>query len=444
MDTISTEMNQCLVFIRSLLVCIRSHMSKFIINGPAKLSGEIKVGGAKNNALKILAASILSEEELTIRNVPNIEDVHRMKEILESLGAKIFAEKNGDLKLSTKNISKTEIDDLLARKLRASILLIGPILARFGIAKMAHPGGCVIGKRPIDLFLDGFKKLGVDIEIGESHYSFSAKKGLKGGKIVFPKISVTATESLMMTAVLAKGTTILHNAAMEPEIPALADYLNRYGAKITGAGTSIITIEGVDKIGAGTYDVIPDRIEAGTFAIMGILTNSEIKISNCNTAHLEVALEKLKQMGANLETGDDYILTKPHNGICAANILTHEYPGLATDLQPPFTLLLTQAKGISMVHEAVYEGRLFYTDLLNAMGANIIMCDPHRVVINGPAKLYGKKLTSPDLRAGITMVLAGLIAEGETTIDNIYQIDRGYSNIDQRLKNLGADIRRED
>ncbi len=419
-------------------------MSKFIINGPAKLSGEIKVGGAKNNALKILAASLLSEEELTIKNIPEIEDVSRMKEILEDLGAKISSGEKGELKVSAKNIHKTEIDDLLARKLRASILLIGPILARFGIAKMAHPGGCVIGKRPIDLFLEGFKKLGVDIETHSDYYFFRAKNGLKGNKIVFPKISVTATESLMMTAVLAKGTAVLHNAAMEPEIPALADYLNSQGARIKGAGTSVITIEGVDKIGAGTYEVIPDRIEAGTFAIMGILANSEIKISGCDPSHLEVPIEKLRQMGANFEIGDNYIIAKPHDGIKAANILTHEYPGLATDLQPPFTLLLTQAKGISMVHEAVYEGRLFYTDLLNMMGANIIMCDPHRVVINGPTKLYGKKLTSPDLRAGITMVLAGLVAEGETVIDNIYQIERGYSKIDERLRKLGVDIEREE
>lgn len=416
-------------------------MSKFIINGPTSLSGEIKVSGAKNNALKILAASILSEDKMTIHNVPNIEDVSRMKEILAHLGANISTD-GETLNISTKDINKVEIDDLLARKLRASILLIGPLLARFGEAKMAHPGGCVIGKRPIDLFLNGFKRLGVEIEEHATHYAFRTKDGLQGNKIIFPSISVTATESLMMTAILAKGTTILINAAMEPEIPALADYLNRQGAKIKGAGTSTIIIEGVEKITAGDYAVIPDRIEAGTFAALGVLTNSEIKISSCEPVHLEVPLEKLRQMGANLEIEKNCIITRKHKGLIATNIRTHEYPGFATDIQPPFTLLLTQAKGMSLVHEAVYEGRLFYTDLLNTMGANIIMCDPHRVVLNGPTKLYGKKLISPDLRAGITMVLAGIIAEGETIIDNIYQIDRGYENIDERLRALGADIKR--
>lgn len=416
-------------------------MSKFIINGPTKLSGEIEVNGAKNNALKILPAAILSEETITINNLPNIEDVDRMVELLENLGATIEKKQGKTISISTKNIKKTEIDDLLARKLRASILLIGPLLARFGEAKLPHPGGCVIGKRPIDLFLEGFKALGTTIEEGSKGFTFKAKNGLIGNKIFFPHISVTTTECLMMAAVLAKGTTELHNSAMEPEIPALAEYLNKQGAKIKGAGTSTIIIEGVEKISAGTYDIIPDRIEAGTFTIMGILTNSEIKIKNCVPSHLEALFIKLKQMGAKLEIGENYILTKKHNGLKAADIRTHEYPGFPTDLQAPFTLLLTQANGMSLVHETLFEGRLFYTDLLATMGANIIMCDPHRVVLNGPTKLYGKKLMSPDLRAGITMVLAGLIAEGETVIENVYQINRGYGNIDERLKSLGADIK---
>jgi len=418
-------------------------MSKFIINGPTKLSGEIKVNGAKNNALKILAASILSDEEITITNLPNIEDVNRMIELLENLGADIKKDlKNNKITISTKNIKKTELNDLLARKLRTSILLVGPLLAKFGKATLPHPGGCVIGKRPIDLFLNGFEALGAKTEINSNHYSINVKNGLTGAKIIFPKISVTATECLMMTAVLANGETELHNCAMEPEIPALAEYLNKHGANIQGAGTSTIIIKGVKQINAGTYNVIPDRIEAGTFAIMGILANSEIKITHCDTSHLEALLIKLKQIGATIEIGNDYIITKPSSGLKSTDIITHEYPGFPTDLQAPFTLLLTQSNGMSLVHETVFEGRLFYTDLLNQMGANIIMCDPHRVVLNGQTKLYGKKLISPDIRAGITMLLAGLIAEGETVIDNIYQIDRGYEKIDERLADLGADIRR--
>lgn len=416
-------------------------MSKFIINGPTKLSGEIEVSGAKNNALKILPAAILSEEKIIINNLPEIEDVQRMEELLEDLGAEIEKNQEKTISISTKNIKKTELNDLLARKLRASILLVGPLLARFGEAKLPHPGGCVIGKRPIDLFLEGFQALGATIEETSNYFIFKAKNGLRGNKIFFPTISVTATECIMMAAVLARGATELHNAAMEPEIPALAEYLNKQGAKIKGAGTSTIIIEGVEKISAGTYDIIPDRIEAGTFTIMGALTNSEIKIKNCDPSHLEALFIKLKHIGAELEIGENYILTKKHSALKATNIRTHEYPGFATDLQPPFTLLLTQANGMSLVHEAVFEGRLFYTDLLATMGANVIMCDPHRAVLNGPTKLYGKKLTSPDLRAGITMVLAGLIAEGETVIENVYQINRGYGNIAERLRALGADIR---
>ncbi|MFC1615401.1 UDP-N-acetylglucosamine 1-carboxyvinyltransferase [Patescibacteria group bacterium] len=418
-------------------------MSKFIINGPTKLSGEIKVNGAKNNALKILVASLLSNEEITINNLPNIEDVNRMIEILENLGAKTKRNlTDKSIKISTKNIQKTEINDLLARQLRSSILLVGPLLVKLGKVTLPHPGGCVIGKRPIDLFLNGFKALGATIKMEKDHYSIKVKNKLKGAKIIFPKISVTATECLMMTAVLANGVTELHNCAMEPEIPALAEYLNKNGAKIKGAGTSTIIIKGVKQINAGICNVIPDRIEAGTFAIMGILTNSEIKITNCETAHLESLIIKLEQMGAILEIGKDYIITKPNNGLKSTDITTHEYPGFPTDLQAPFTLLLTQSIGMSLVHETVFEGRLFYTDLLNQMGANIIMCDPHRVVLNGHTKLYGKKLISPDLRAGITMLLAGLIAEGETVIDNIYQIERGYEKIDERLSALGANIKR--
>ncbi|MFH0854795.1 MAG: UDP-N-acetylglucosamine 1-carboxyvinyltransferase [bacterium] len=417
-------------------------MSKFIISR-SELKGEIKVNGAKNNALKILAASLLSEDDIKINNTPNIEDVNRMTELLEDLGASIKKDDN-DLIISTRGVNKTEIDEILARKLRTSILLVGPLLARFGKATFPHPGGCVIGKRPIDIFLKGFESLGAIIHEKNNHYEITTKKKLQGTKIIFPHVSVTATESLMMTSILAKGTTILYNVAMEPEIPALANYLNAQGAKIKGAGAPIITIEGVEKIKAGEYKIISDRIEAGTFAIMGVLTNSQIKIINCEPSHLEVLWEKLNLMGAKFEIGNNYVLIKKHNGLRAVDLRTHEYPGFPTDLQAPFTLLLTQAQGMSLVHETVFEGRLFYTDALNTMGANIIMCDPHRVVLNGPTKLYGKKLTSPDLRAGITMMLAGLIAEGETAIDNIYQIERGYENIDKRLQALGARIKKEE
>ncbi|MFA5047805.1 MAG: UDP-N-acetylglucosamine 1-carboxyvinyltransferase [Patescibacteria group bacterium] len=416
-------------------------MQKYLINGGQKLTGEICVSGAKNHALKILAACVLSDQKCVINNVPDIEDVNRLNEILISLGARI--EKNGSqLIIETEGIKKGNPNSDLVRKLRSSIMLAGPLLARFGEVTMAHPGGCIIGKRPIDMFLSGFNALGAEIidDDNGATYTLKAKK-LHGARIVMPWIMVTATESLMMTACLAHGTTIIVNAAMEPEIPALAEYLNSCGAKISGAGTPEITIEGVKNLSGGTATLIPDRVEAGSFIMLGLITKSEIKIANCNPNHIETVIATLRKAGANLEIGPDYVITKPSQ-LQAIEIRTHEYPGFITDLQPPFTALMTQAKGISLIHEAIYEGRLYYTDKLTQMGAHIIMCDPHRVIVNGPTQLYGRKLESPDLRAGMALVLAGLIAKGQTTIENIYQIERGYENFINRLQKIGAKIQK--
>lgn len=418
-------------------------MENFEIIGGKGLGGEIEVNGAKNSALKILPATVLSSEKCRISNFPFIEDTERMLQILESLGAKVETDRpSKSVTVDPSGISTTKLDDLLVRKLRASILLAGPMLARFGQVEMSHPGGCVIGKRPIDMFLDGFRVLGAEIEDTGTGFVMKARNGkLKGANIFFPKITVTGTETMMMTAVLAEGRTVLENCALEPEIPALADYLNRNGAKIEGAGTPTITIEGVDRIGAGDFRVIPDRIETGTFVMMGLLLDSEIRIANCNPKDLGAVLPILEKAGAKLEIGPDWIMTRKSD-LVSRSIDTHEYPGFATDLQSPYTLLMTKAKGQCIVHETIYEGRLFFTDQLNAMGANIIMCDPHRVVVTGPTRLRAKRLTSPDIRAGITLLLAGMAAEGKTVIDNIYQIDRGYEKIEERLQKLGADIKR--
>lgn len=418
-------------------------MEKFIINGGAKLSGEIDVNGAKNAALKILAALILSNEKCYISNFPFIEDTLNAVEILEKLGAKVKIDrKNKTIEVDPSDIKDVELDETLVRKLRSSILFAGPILAKFGKVRMNHPGGCVIGKRPIDLFLEGFEKMGIDVKFFEEGFELKTKgKCIKGAEIFFPKITVTGTEAMIMTAVLAEGKTVLRNCAMEPEIPALAEYLNNCGAKIRGAGTSTIEIQGVDKLSGGEFRVIPDRIEAGTFVMMGFLTNSELKVKNCAPEHLGALLSVLEEAGAKFEIGDNFVVTKP-SSLKAVSITTHEYPGFATDLQPPYTLLMTQAQGQCIVHESIFDGRLFFTDRLFSMGANIIMCDPHRVVVNGPTTLYGKKLTSPDIRAGIALVLAGMVAEGTTVIENIYQIDRGYEKIEERLNKLGAGIKR--
>jgi len=417
-------------------------MSTFIVQGGAKLSGEIAVKGAKNAALKIIPAAILSADKITINNLPNIEDISRSLELLQNIGASISRHKDVCEIQIDKNI-KTELEPKLANKFRASIMFVGPILARTGEVSFPHPGGCVLGaaQRPIDLFLEGFQAMGAAVAWQDGFYHIKAAK-LKGCEYFFTTISVTGTESLMMTAVLASGTTVLKNCAMEPEIKALADYLNLQGAKIQGAGTPTIVITGVDSITAGKYDIIPDRIETGTFAILAAATKSSIKITRCNPSHIESLLAIFAKQGIGFKTGPDWLQIYPGEFIKPYNVQTHEYPGFPTDLQSPYTVLMTQARGSSLIHETIYDRRLLFSDMLTQMGADIIMCDPHRIVVNGPAKLYGRKLASPDLRAGIAIIIAALVAEGTTEIENIYQIERGYEDIDGRLRALGADIKK--
>lgn len=418
------------------------YMSKFIIQGRNKLSGEIEVMGAKNAALKIIPVSILSKEKITIKNLPNIEDINKSLGLLSDLGANIKRNKTS-VEIDTAEVQKSVLNPEFANKFRASIMFVGPILARFGEVKFPHPGGCVIGAsgRPIDLFLEGFECLGAEIKKDDRFYHLKAKR-LVGCNHFFPIISVTATEALMMTAIFAEGVTVLNNCAMEPEIKALAEYLNNQGAKIKGAGTPTIIIEGVKSLSAGEFEIMPDRIETGSFAILAAATKSEITIKKCIPEHIQVMLNIFKRIDIPFEQGKDWLKILPAKNIKPTNIKTHEYPGFPTDLQSPFTVLMTQAKGSSLIHETIYDRRLFFVDMLVQMGADIIMCDPHRAVVNGPTKLYGRKLTSPDLRAGISLIIAALIAYGKTEIDNIYQIDRGYEDIDGRLRALGADIKR--
>jgi len=420
-------------------------MSKFIIKGGQKLNGEITVNGAKNAALKIIPAALLSEETIIIKNLPDIEDIGKSFDLLRDLGAEIKHEGH-QAEICTKNVNKIELSQKLADKFRTSVMFVGPLLARFGEVKFPHPGGCVIGagSRPIDLFLEGFTAFGATIEENSGKFYHVKAQNLKAATYFFSTISVTVTESLMMTACLIPGTSILQNCAMEPEIEALADYLNSQGAKISGAGTPVITIEGVKKLSAGEFTIIPDRIETGSFAIMAAATKSEIKINRCEPNHILSLLNIFDKIGVNYEKGKDYLIIKKTDKIKPYDIKTHEYPGFPTDLQSPYTILMTQAEGTSLINENIYDRRLLWTDMLSQMGANIIMCDPHRIVVSGPTKLYGKTLISPDIRAGIALVIAALIASGQTEIGNIYQIDRGYEKLDERLKKLGADIRREE
>jgi UDP-N-acetylglucosamine 1-carboxyvinyltransferase len=417
-------------------------MPKFIITGGQKLSGEIEVGGAKNNAQIMIPVSLLSSNTITIKNVPLIDGVEKSLELLTYLGAEI-KENDHQLEINTSKLNKTELDKQIADKFRTSIMFVGPILARMGEVHFPHPGGCVIGAagRPIDLFLEGFEALGAKVVEEEKYYKISAKK-LKGCNFFFTTVSVTGTQSMIMTACLAEGKTTLENCAMEPEITALAEYLNSQGAKITGAGTPTIIIEGVEKISAGICEIIPDRMETGSFALMAAATDSEIKITRCNPEHILNLLTIFDKIGVKYAKGKDWLIIKKSENIKAYDIKTHEYPGFPTDLQSPYVVLMTQAHGNSLIQELIYDRRLIWTDMLSQMGANIIMCDPHRVVVSGPTKLYGKKIISPDIRAGIALVIAALIAEGTTEIDNIYQIDRGYEQLDLRLKKLGAAITR--
>lgn len=419
-------------------------MAKFIIQGGQKIGGEISVGGAKNNAQIMIPASLLSEETMILKNVPKIDGVEKSIELLEDLGAKVNYQDNV-LEINTKDISKTELEKKMADKFRTSVMYVGPMLARFGEVKFPHPGGCVIGAagRPIDLFLDSFRKMGAEVFEGEGFYHIKAKK-LQACNYFFSTVSVTGTQSLMMTATLASGTTIIRNCAMEPEVTALAEYLIEQGAKIKGAGTSTMKIEGVEKLKASELTVIPDRIETGSFALMAAANKAELKINNCQPEHVLSLLTMFEKIGVPFVRGKDWLLIKAAKEIRAMNLKTHEYPGFSTDLQSPYVVLMTQAIGKSLIQETIYDRRLIWTDMLSQMGADIVMCDPHRIVVYGPSKLYGKKLISPDIRAGIALIIAALLAQGETQIDNIYQIDRGYEALDERLRNIGADIVRQE
>lgn len=416
---------------------------RFVINGGRTLGGSIRVMGAKNAALKVFPLALMTEEPVRILNAPEIEDCYRAQEMLAALGHEV-QKKGREIEISYKNRTCVNLPASLVNKFRASIMFVGPLLATCGEVYFPHPGGCVIGAgtRPIDMFLDGFKKMGAEVEVLENSYRLWAKK-LEGAAIFFPKITVTGTESMMTTACLAQGTTILKNCAMEPEIPALADFLNRLGARIEGAGTPTIRIEGVKKLRGGEITLIPDRIEAGTFAILAAATNGKVLIQDCEPKHLEALWVLFDKIGVNYKLGNSSIEISPSKKILACNMVTHEYPGFATDLQSPYTVLMTQARGSSLIHETIYDRRLLYTDMLTQMGANIIMADPHRVVVTGPSKLYGRKLMSPDLRAGMALIIAALVAEGKTEIDNIYQIERGYEDLEERLRGLGADIKKD-
>ena len=420
-------------------------MAQFVIKGGKKLKGEVEIGGAKNAILKILPASILIDGHVLIDNVPDIEDVKRMSEILAAMGASVESRGPKKLRVDARAVNTFHIPPEPAKRLRSSIMFTGPLLARFGKVTFPHPGGCVIGQRPIDAFIGGFEALGATVKTDLTdkypRYIIEGKK-LRGAEYVFKNMSVTGTECLMMTAVLVPGKTILRNCAMEPEIPALADFLSSCGAKIRGAGTHTIEIEGVKVLHGGSISVMPDRIDAGSFAILAAATRSPLRIRHIVPEHISSIILTLRMMGVFVDIGRDFIDVRAPKVLKAVDIKTHEYPGFPTDLQAPFAVLASTAGGQSLIHETIYEARLFYIESLNRMGARITMCDPHRILIHGPSKLYGRDMESPDLRAGLAFVIAALVADGTSVINDIYSIERGYEKIGERLRAIGAGITR--
>lgn len=421
----------------------------FIIQGGSRLKGEVEVRGAKNLVLKAMAASILFDGSVEIRNVPLIEDVLRMSELLASLGVKKTEHPTSrNLLLNASEIKEFSFNNEIGKRFRASIVAAGPVLARTGQVKFPHPGGCLIGKRPIDVFLNGWRAMGAKIrekrkENGGTFEVFA--KTLIGTDITLRVPSVTGTETMILTAVLAKGKTIIRNVAMEPEIPALAEFLNKSGANISGSGTPTIVIEGTaGKLLKATspFHIIPDRIEAGSFLILGTALASSLKITNCIPDHLRSPIAILEDMGASIQIGENWIQTSRPKNLSSAEVKTREYPGFPTDLQAPLAVLLTQANGQSALFETIFEDRFGYTADLKRMGADIFVANPHRILINGPSQLRAREIESPDLRAGLAFVIAGLLAHGKTIVRNAHQIDRGYEKLEERLRNIGAPIER--
>lgn len=417
-------------------------MPKILVRKSEPLKGTVKVSGAKNSVLPILVASLLSEGKVILEDIPRLSDVENITELLMSLGAKVVKNTDGTIEIDSREISSCEAPYELIKKMRASFLVIGPLLARMGRAKVALPGGCAIGARPVDLHLKGLTALGANIELGHGYVEATATQ-LKGNRIYLDFPSVGATQDIMMAACLAQGQTIIENAAEEPEIVDLANFLNSMGAKVRGAGTDTIKIQGVKSLGGTRHSIIPDRIEAGTYMIAAAITNGDVTINNVLPNHLKPMIAKLKECGVEVTENEDSLRVNATNGLKSVDVKTMPYPGFPTDMQAQFMALLTVANGTSVVIESVFENRFMHVCELNRMGANIKI-EGHSAVVQGASNLEGAQVKATDLRAGAALILAGLVAEGVTEISDIYHIDRGYVDIESKLRNLGANIERVD
>ena len=417
-------------------------MHRIITHGGEKLRGEIKISGSKNRAVALIPAAVLCDEEITIANVPNISDIKALDEILNLLGANV--KKEGELmKIDSSKIENKLIPEVVSKKLRASYYFMGALLGRFKKVEIYFPGGCSIGERPINLHLKGFKALGATIVENDNLFTITADE-LKGAKINLDFASVGATINIMLAAVKAKGTTIITNAAKEPHIVNVATFLNNMGAKISGAGTSEIKIVGVNYLHSCFHEVVPDYIEAGTYMILASALGDDITISNMIPEHVESLISKLEDIGVPMKIGIDFIRIKSPKQLKSTNIKTQVYPGFPTDLQQPMATLLTQASGRSIINETIWENRFLNLLELNKMGATTELLTNQKAIIVGPSKLVGKKVKATDLRAGASLVIAGLIADGKTIIDNADYILRGYENIIEKLQKVGAKITLEE
>jgi UDP-N-acetylglucosamine 1-carboxyvinyltransferase len=417
-------------------------MDKLIINGGVALDGEIRISGAKNAALPILMGALLSDSPVRVGNVPHLHDITTTLELLGRMGVSLTVDERSGVEIDPSTLTDTEAAYDLVKTMRASILVLGPLLAKFGKADVSLPGGCAIGSRPVDLHLRGLEQMGAEIKVENGYIRATAKNGLTGAHLFMDQVTVTGTENLMMAATLAKGTTVIENAAREPEVVDLAKYLNAMGAKISGIGTATLQIEGVTSLNGTRYDILPDRIETGTYLVAAAMTRGRVKLKNADANQLEAVLLKLEEAGADIEIGENWIsLDMQGKRPTAVNIRTAPYPAFPTDMQAQFTALNSIAEGQATIVETVFENRFMHVQEMQRMGANL-QIEGNTVVCTGRESLTGAPVMATDLRASASLVLAALVAEGETVVDRIYHIDRGYECIEEKLQQLGANIRR--
>ena len=420
-------------------------MDKFRITGGHPVKGRVSVSGAKNSALPCMAAALLTPETVTLHNAPYVRDIITQRRLLEDLGATVLTPELRTYKISAAHVELFEAPYDLVKTMRASVLVLGPLVARFGKAKVSLPGGCAIGTRPIDLHLEGLKQLGAQVGLEGGYVVARAPRGgrLRGAEVHFEKVTVTGTENLLMAAALAEGRTVLRNAAREPEIEDLAELLNRMGGRVRGAGTETITVEGVEALGGAEHTIIPDRIEAGTFLVAAAITGGELELKNCRPAHMAAVIGKLREAGVEIEEVSRSTLRarRSAKGLVARDVVTEPHPKFPTDMQAQYMALMTQAAGRSSVTETIFENRFMHASEMRRMGARISE-GGHTATVEGPTRLAGARVQASDLRASASLVLAGLAAEGETVIERVYHIDRGYEKIEDKLRAVGARIER--